>query len=209
MATPVTSSRPFQTGTGGWSAADLDDPDIARQWDEGRFEIVEGVLSSMPAAYLDSSRALKRLVRVVERHLDDAGIGGEVDLEVDFVAAGNRVPRVDAVYMTPEDDRRQQQANANRGRRELKYGRLLVPPTLIIECLSIGHEAHDRLTKRAWYAQAKAPNFWLLDPFARALDCLVLDGADYRLDQAGRGNDEVRPALFPGLIIQLAKVWAR
>src|SRR5258708_7966851 len=133
MATPVTSSRPFQAGTGGWSAADLDDPDIARQWDEGRFEIVEGVLSSMPAAYLDSSRALKRLVRVVERHLDDAAIGGEVDLEVDFVAAGNRVPRVDAVYMTPEDDRRQQQANANRGRRDLKYGRLLVPPTLIIE----------------------------------------------------------------------------
>lgn len=32
MTTPLTSSRPFQPGTTGWSADDLDDPAIERRW---------------------------------------------------------------------------------------------------------------------------------------------------------------------------------
>ena len=55
---PLTvESRPFLPGTTGWTASDLDDPQIERLWFSGRYEIVEGVLTSMPPAYLAGGSA--------------------------------------------------------------------------------------------------------------------------------------------------------
>ena len=82
-----------------------------------------------------------------------------------------------------------------------------VAPTLVIESMSIGHEDHDRETKRGWYAELKVPNYWLLNPYARSLECLVLVKDEYRRDAWGRENEQVCPSLFPGLTIPLADIW--
>ena len=199
--------RRFTVGTTGWSADDLDDPRVERHWTEGRYEIVEGVLAIMPAAYRDGTLPLSRLRRIAERHFDRVQLAGEFTNEDDFVVGRKRVARVDLLFMTPEDDRRQQVANAQRGKPRLRFGRLLVPPTLIVESLSLGHEDHDRETKRRWYAEARVPNYWLVDAYQRSLECLVLEQDAYRVDQLGRGNDDVRPSAFPGLVIPLAELW--
>jgi len=39
------------------------------------------------------------------------------------------------------------------------------------------------------------------------LECLVLEGSAYRTEQLGHGADEVKPSLFPGLVIRLAELW--
>ena len=77
----------------------------------------------------------------------------------------------------------------------------------MIESVSPGHEAHDRVTKRAWYAEFGVPNYWLLNAFDRSLQCLALDGKEYRIDQEGRDADELKPAIFPGLVIPLDALW--
>jgi Uma2 family endonuclease len=204
---PATSSRPFAVGTTGWSVDDLDDPEIARQWSEGRYEIVEGVLTTMPAAYRDGTLPLSRLRRLIERHLDRAGLAGEFTNEDDFIVGRRRVARVDMMFMTPEDERRQIVANAARGRPRLRFGRVLVPPTLIVESLSEGHEHHDRETKRRWYAEFEVPNYWLLNGYNRSLECLKLEVGAYEIDQAGRDDDVLRPGLFPGLTVPLNELW--
>ena len=38
--------------------------------------------------------------------------------------------------------------------------------------------------------------------------CLVLEGKEYRVDQMGRGNEQVRPSLFRGLVVALGELWA-
>lgn len=205
--TDVASQREFLPGTTGWSADDLDDPAIEALWSAGRFEIVEGVLTRMPAAYFDSSLALTNLVHVLRTHVEQQGLGGAIASEVDVVLSPRRVPVADAVCLSPADLELAKQANAERGRRGMKYGRILVPPTLIIESLSIGHESHDRETKRRWYAEAGVPNYWMLDAGERSLECLILEGSDYRVDQSGRVDAELRPAMFPGLVLPLAKLW--
>jgi len=53
--------------------------------------------------------------------------------------------------------------------------RILVPPTLVIESVSPGHEAHDRQTKKRWYAEFGVPSYWVLDAFARSLECYRLE----------------------------------
>jgi Uma2 family endonuclease len=205
-----TPRRRFRVGTTGWNAADLDDPHIEAKWAQGRYEIVEGVLTRIPAAYYDSGLALKRLIRIVDTAIAKTDPDGEAVTEVDLIVGPMRVPVVDAIYLSPSDRAAQRSAYAkvpNR-RPRMKYGRILVPPTLIIESVSPGHEAHDRVTKRAWYAQMKVPHYWLLTAQERSLECLVLAGPDYRADAAGTENDVVRPSLFPGLVIPLATLWA-
>jgi Uma2 family endonuclease len=169
------------------------------------------VLTRMPAAYYDSSWALSGLIHVVNTAITKTDPDGRLVTEVDLVLSALRVPRVDAVYLSPEDRRLQREANAaaptRSRRRRMRYGRILVPPTLVIESLSIGHEAHDRVTKRRWYAEAKVPHYWLLNAHDRTLQCLALDGPDYRTDAEGRDEDVVRPGLFPGLAVPLGRLW--
>jgi Uma2 family endonuclease len=210
--TAVTSSttpRLLEPGTTGWTVNDLRDGDIATQWEQGRFEIIEGVLTSMPAAYLYGNRRLMRLIDMIKAHLGPDPACGEFATEVDVALAEDRVVRADAVFMTPEDDRRQDEELKRRGGFEDEVAPVFVPPTLIIESISRGHERHDRVLKQRWYGEAKVPNYWLFNTYQRTLDCLVLDGSVYRVDQSGRGDEEVRPSLFPGLVIPLLPLWNR
>ena len=142
----------------------------------------------------------------MERHLDATKTPGKFAAETDLIIARKRVARVDLIFVTPDDLIRQTDVNREHSP-NLRFGRMRVPPTLAVESVSIGHEAHDRETKREWYAVARVPNYWILDPYARSLECLVLDGADYHVDQAGRDNDELRPSLFPGLVLRLGELW--
>ena len=214
MPHSATTSKPFKPGTTGWGASDLDEPGVEAMWFRGRYEIIEGVLTEMPAAYFPSSNSLYELQLRISLHQRAAGIAGRFANEVDVLIDEPRVVRADAVWMTPQDQASQMTAVASAppgatGRpRDPKRTRILVPPTLVIESLSPGHESHDRRTKRKWYAEFGVPNYWLFDPFARSLECLVLDGGSYRVDQSGREDDEVRPSMFPGLVVPLATLWS-
>src|SRR4051812_31093484 len=95
--TPVTSSKPFKGGTTGWTVADLLDPQIYSQWDEGRYEIVEGVLTVMPAASFHANKRVTRLTDQVKAHLGPGRARGEFGYEIDVALSDYRVVRVDAV----------------------------------------------------------------------------------------------------------------
>jgi hypothetical protein len=206
MQSGLTQSRLFQPGTTGWSAADLDEPEIERQWFSGSYEIVEGVLTTMPPAYFIGGEVLQRLIYFVISHI---GLkAGSFSTEVDIVVDDIRIARADAVFLTPAEKRRQEQAALAAGREDPRRTRILIPPTLIIECVSPGHEAHDEKTKRRWYAEFGVPNYWILDPFKQTLTCLILRDGAYQNDANGAGNQELRPSLFPGLLLRLAEVWA-
>jgi Uma2 family endonuclease len=201
--------REFIPGTTGWTVDDLDDPEIEKLWFQGRYEIVEGVLTTMAPAVFDGGSALGELIFILRSHIEAMKLGGRVAPEVDLILGRHRLPVVDVIYLSTDDLKKQKRAHAATGKRkQWKYGRIMIPPTLIIESLSPGHEAHDRETKRRWYAEAGVPNYWMLDALQRTLECLILEGGDYRIDQSGKDDAELRPGMFPGLVIPLGKIWA-
>lgn len=205
--------RSFVPGTTGWTAADLDDPRIEREWFRGRYEIVEGVLTTVPAAYFSGGEAALNLMFVLKTHLRPQGIKGGFAQEVDIIVDEARVAHADGVYMDSQVKKRQQAAARTAGRRDLRRTRILVPPNLVMESISPGHERHDEQTKLRWYAEFGIPHYWLLNTFNRSLRFLVLakgrgaKPAAYRVEAEGRGEQEVRSSLFPGLVIPLAEVW--
>jgi Uma2 family endonuclease len=205
VSSSLTESRPFEPGTTGWTARDLDDPEIERSWSDGRYEIVEGVLTTMAPAYYVGGKTLLRLISRVVLHIGEKA--GSFATELEIVLNEDRVVRADAAFLTPAEEQRQQEAALAAGRKDPARTRILVPPTLIIECVSPGHEKHDLRTKRRWYAEFGVPNYWLLDPFTQTLQCLVLRDGTFHDDTAGGGNEEVRPSLFPGLVLRLDEIW--
>jgi Uma2 family endonuclease len=207
MSSVETSIRPFVPGTTGWSAGDLDDPEIERLWIEGRYEIIDGVLTTMAPAYFTGGEALQRIIIACHLYLRERGRPGSFAGEAEIIIDDARVLKADAALMLPEDRKRQRRAATSAKRRDFLRTRILVPPTLIIESVSPGHELHDRQTKFRWYAEFQVPNYWILDAFKKSLTCWVLEGETYRQDAAGHGSKQVRPSLFPGLTISLGQIW--
>jgi len=203
----VTSSRPFQVGTLGWTAADLDRPEIARKWEEGRYEIIEGVLTEMAAAYFKHGSAFLRLHTQLDQQFEALGIEGAFSTELDVIIDDQRVIRADLAFMTPSDQAAQIRAVAERGRPDPDRSRIYVPPTLIIESISPDHERHDRITKRRWYAEFGVPNYWIIDAYRKTLECLRLVGASYEGDAAGASRGVVEPNVFPGVSVALDRLW--
>jgi Uma2 family endonuclease len=187
---------------------DLDDPEIEQQWVNGRYEIVEGVLTTMPPAYFVGGNALFNLLHRIKSHLEQTGQAGRFATELDVVVDDDRVARSDAAMLTPADEARQAEAaKAAKPQRDATRVRILVPPTLVIEALSPGHEQHDLKTKKRWYAEFGVPNYWVLDAYAKSLQCMVLDGGTYRTERTAQGADVAQSQLFPGLVLPLTRVW--
>lgn len=206
---PARNRKRFAVGTLGWTADDLDDPRIEKLWEKGRYEIVEGVLTEMPAAQYDSSQPLLNLLFLLKEHATRYKLGGGFAVETDVIVGKRRVAIVDGIFLTDEDERRQAVLYARKPNRRprVRFGRLMIPPTLIIENISLGHESHDRETKFKWYAEARVKNYWILDPYRRSLECFVLGKSGYRVDASGEGSDATRPSLFKGLTISLGELW--
>src|SRR5690349_7926413 len=138
MSVTALRARPFTPGTTGWSASDLDDPAFEREWVKGHYEIVEGVLAQMPPAYFAGGNAVANLIVLLKIHSKDQKLKWRFATEADIVVGEMRVPRADAVMLTPKDSKRQDEVAKASGSLDPKRTRILVPPTLIIESVSPG-----------------------------------------------------------------------
>ncbi len=209
MVAVAEEKKKFNVGTTGWRASDLDDPRIEQLWFNGRYEIIQGVLTAMPPAYFDASSRLTRLQTQIQRFLDTQQTKGDFAYECDIIIDEPRLVRADAVWLTPDQKRRQAHAAQLAGKADLRRTRILVPPTLVIESVSYGHEDHDRVTKFAWYAEFGVANYWIFDALGKTLVCYTLGrSGKYRLAAQGRGDEWVRVPLFKGLKVSLADLWS-
>ena len=196
----------LQPGTMGWSAADLEDPVLRRLWDEGRFEILDGVLTIMPAVFYIGGECAANLVYLLRSHLRDRKVPSTFSFEVDIQISEPYLLRADAVGVFG-DDLPKFRALKFKVDNDWRRHALLIPPTFVVESVSKGNELHDRKTKRKWYAEFGVRHYWIVDAYAKSLECLILQGDQYRTDAAGVGADVVSLQSFPGLKLSLDEVW--
>lgn len=201
------SVKPFKPGSSGWTAGDLDAPEVWSAWESGRYELVEGVITEMPSAVFDGSSAVTELMRLVRNDLESRRIASRSAAEVDIVLANNRIVRADGVIMTEHEVNLSRQLSRAAGAVINARQKILVPPSLVIESVSLGHESHDRQLKRLWYAEFGVPNYWILDALRKTVDFLRLENGAYVEDARGGTTGSVRPTAFGGVEVEMSKVW--
>jgi Uma2 family endonuclease len=74
--------------------------------------------------------------------------------------------------------------------------------------LSPSTERIDRTKKLAIHAREAVQHVWLLDPRARALEILRLDGGRWSLAATHEGEQPIRAEPFDAITLELAALWA-
>lgn len=208
MIAKAETVRELKPGSTGWTCEDLDAPGVREQWEREHVELVHGVIAEMPAMHFTHGSPLAKLAQMLGNHFDENGIDAEVGIgEVDLQVARDVRYRVDGLVLTAADKVRQERRQAQLRPGEHPLGVIVVPPTVVIESISLGHEKHDRVTKPADYARFGVPHYWIVDAYQRSMQCLVLQDGAYVEDVAGAGEDVLRPSAFPGLALPLKKVF--
>jgi Uma2 family endonuclease len=84
-----------------------------------------------------------------------------------------------------------------------------LPPDWVCEVLSPSTEMLDRAQKVPHYARAGVSHVWLLNPRARTLEVLALDGTGYRIANVSADDAAVRALPFDAIELELDLLWAR
>jgi hypothetical protein len=80
-------------------------------------------------------------------------------------------------------------------------------PDWLCETLSPSTAGFDRGEKLAVYARERVERVWLVDPIARTLEVLALDGRSYRLHAVHHGDAVIRAEPFDAIELDLAGWW--
>lgn len=187
----LTQPRPtFPPAPGKWTYDDL----LALPEDGRRGEIIEGTLIQLPP--VPGVEGATKVTLAMFLHKAVAARGGTMvisPLWVFLPGAGPIQPDVFVILLgglgQPSD----------RG--------LEGPPDLVVELVSTASRCHDLLTKRVLYARSGVLEYWLVEPDARSIDVLVLDGEGYRSAQHATGTDVARSVLMPEVAVPLADLF--
>jgi Uma2 family endonuclease len=84
---------------------------------------------------------------------------------------------------------------------------LSLAPDWVCEVLSPSTAVFDRRDKLPVYARERVTQVWFIDPAARLLEVLRLDGTSYRIAGAFAGDDGVRAEPFDAIELPLGALW--
>ena len=159
---------------------------------DGLWELVDGELCEMPPPNLDHQRLVGFLYRMLCAYLDGTTPRlGEALWGVGVALSASRMLIPDLVFLRA-------------GREDIQQANYLDGvPDLVVEVLSTDRQ-RDLVLKRAWYAEAGVPEYWILDPVNDTLTVLELSGDEY-IERAvmGRG-DTLTTLTIPGFELQMS-----
>src|SRR5438309_10217729 len=133
--------------------------DLEAMPDDGRrYELIGGAIVMTPAPGPAHQRVSRRLLSLLEAA---APPGHEVfDAPIDLDLPGEQRVQPDLVVVPLSS---------------VGELRLTLPVLLVVEIVSGGSKTQDTVTKRAVYAAAGIPAYWIIDPAADEITALRLD----------------------------------
>jgi Uma2 family endonuclease len=124
-----------------------------------RYEVIDGVLYMLDTPIVMHAWVSNRTARLLWTQLDDTGNALTLPGPVGVFMPGCDSVLPDFVVLDPA------------WKDLLHADRLVTVPRLLVEILSSTNHDHDLVTKRAAYARAGVPEYWILRPVER--DVLV------------------------------------
>lgn len=168
-------------------------------WEPGhRLEVLDGSLVKEPSPSVKHQRIAAMLYRQLADFFDSFDSQGELFVApLDVMLNDSNVVQPDLFYVSG-------------GRREIiQEERIDGPCDLAVEVISPANRRKDRLQKMDIYRRAGIPHYWLADPGEETLEAFSLRDGHYTLLAAGGGSDTFSHPEFPGLELDLKKVFHR
>jgi Uma2 family endonuclease len=89
----------------------------------------------------------------------------------------------------------------------IKEKRIEGAPDLVLEILSPSSSQNDKIRKKRQYARFGVKEYWIVDPYHRAVDQFVLADDKYDLLETYSAEERLTSPLFPCISIDLGKVF--
>jgi Uma2 family endonuclease len=163
--------------------------------DGNRYEVIDGILHVTPFPSYAHQRAQSKLFTALAAHIEANDLGELFSAGLKVVLDEPSGVGPDLVYIS--------HARLAQMHDDGFYG----APDLVVEILS-SKPGLDRVVKKHKYAHAGVPCYWIIDPDARQLEAYRLRGDVYELEAELTGSASFQPEVFPGLAIDLGRLWA-
>ncbi len=165
--------------------------------DDDRRELIDGELVEIEVPTFTHEEIVAGFAYFL-RAWAEAGHGGRV------LASGYKIRISDRRGLMPDVQFYRRENTSPAGQEQgLVRGRA----DLVVEIISPSSRRYDRVKKLHWYAQVGVPEYWIVDPYARTFERLVLRGETYAIAASLEDGETFRPESFDGLEIPLVKIW--
>ena len=163
--------------------------------DDQRYEIIGGNLLPMsPGPNISHQDWLHRVLRLIDRHVEELKLGTVYFAPLDVVLNAENVVQPDLIYV----------AAANAG--IIQFRGIFGAPDLLVEIVSPANIRRDRNEKRALYARFGVKEYWIGDPANRTLEILALQEGRYEQHAFAAEKGELTSLVLKGLEFDLAEI---
>jgi Uma2 family endonuclease len=165
--------------------------------DDGkRYEILDGDLVMTASPLIRHQRVSANLHLALEPYVREHRGGTLLYAPVDVILDRSTIAVPDLVFVS-------------NGRSSIVTERAIEgPPDLIVEILSPSTSRRDRGIKAKLYHRFGVAHYWLVDPVRRRLEIRERRPRSYRLVAKYEGDATAMSTLFPGLVLELGRIWA-
>ena len=170
--------------------------DYLKTPDDERWELLDGELLMVASPNTAHQTVAGNIFLHLSLFVRDGKLGRVFVAPYDVVLSTHNVLQPDVLFI-PEEQRSIITSENVKG-----------SPALVVEVISPSSGARDRETKRRIYAQQGVGEYWLVDPFAKTVSIMVLQGEQFREVGAYGSNDVLTSPALPGLALEGRDIFA-
>ena len=164
--------------------------------DDGKqYELVCGEVHLTPSPTTKHQIILHRLVSSLDVYLSKNPLGKLLFAPLDVRLSPDTALQPDLIFI----------ANAHAA--IIQEDCIRGTPDLVVEVLSPSTTAHDRATKLPLYAEAGVGEIWIIDPQAKTIEILKLQGNKYLVEATLAGSRALTSTCFPGWELPLPDIF--
>ena len=164
--------------------------------DDGkRYELIRGYAHLIPTPSTRHQLVLGNLSFSLGQYISDKSPGEVLFAPLDVLFSEDTALQPDLIFVS-------------NSRTEIIEENFIVgAPDLVVEILSPSSDANDRATKLPLYAGAGVPEVWLIEPQAKTVDVLKLQGKKYLVDSTLAGEQVLSSPQIPGWQLPLNELF--